>query len=69
MSMLRLFFWIKIAHSKHEVVLSQRKYTLDLLLETGLLGCKPLHTLMDTDVGLCDETGPLFRMFLNTVDS
>lgn len=27
--------------------ISQRKYILDLLKETGILGCKPIDTLMD----------------------
>jgi len=42
-------------------VVYQRKYILDLLYETGLLNCKPVRTLLDTDVDLWDETGPLFE--------
>jgi len=57
-SILRLN-WIKIAHSKHGVILSQRKYALDLLQETGLLVYKQVLALLDID--LWDETGPLFE--------
>lgn len=34
------FLGIEIAHSRHEVVLSQRKYVFNLLQEVRLLGCK-----------------------------
>jgi len=33
---------IEVAHQKHNVLLSQQKYALDLLEETGLLGCNLL---------------------------
>jgi hypothetical protein len=33
-----------VARSKHGIFLCQRKYTIDLLSETGLLGCKPVDT-------------------------
>lgn len=35
------FLDIEFAYTKEMMVLSQRKYVLDLLQETGLLGCKP----------------------------
>ena len=58
----RCFFYrIEIARNKQGVVLFQRKYALNLLQETGLLGCKPVSTLMDTDTDLWDETRPLFE--------
>jgi len=60
MGMPRCFLRIEIAHSKHSVVLFQRKCALDLVQETRLLGCKLLHTLMDTD-DLWDETETLFE--------
>ncbi|XP_068659151.1 secreted RxLR effector protein 161-like, partial [Aristolochia californica] len=34
-------------------ILSQRKYVLDLLEETGMKGCRPVDTPMDTNVKLC----------------
>ena len=39
------------------VVLSQRKYALDILEETGLLDCKPVDTLMDPNVKLIPGQG------------
>ena len=38
---LKYFLGIEVAHSKHEIFISQRKYMLDLLKETGKIGCKP----------------------------
>jgi len=38
------FLGIKIAYQKHSVLLSQREYDLDLMQETGLLGCKLAST-------------------------
>ena len=34
------------------MVMSQRKYVLDILEETGMLDCKPVDTLMDPNVKL-----------------
>ncbi|RVW92046.1 Retrovirus-related Pol polyprotein from transposon RE1 [Vitis vinifera] len=37
-----------VARSRKGIVVSQRKYILDLLKETGMLGCKPIDTPMDS---------------------
>ncbi|RVW40691.1 Retrovirus-related Pol polyprotein from transposon TNT 1-94 [Vitis vinifera] len=49
---LKYFLGMEIARSKKGIVVSQRKYVLDLLNETGMLGCKPAETPMDTTVKL-----------------
>jgi len=49
----KYFLRIEVAYQKHSVLLSQRKSTLDLLEETGFLGCKPANTPMEANVDLC----------------
>ena len=44
---LRYFLSIEVARSAHEISMSQRKYVLDLLTETGMLTCKPASTPID----------------------
>ena len=41
--------------------MSQRKYTLDLLTETGMLGCRPANTLIEFNCkfGNSDDQVPL----------
>ena len=54
---LKYFLGIEIAQSKSSVIMSQRKYALDILEETGLLDCKPVDTLMDPNVKLIPGQG------------
>ena len=49
---LKYFMGIEIAQSSFGVVLSQRKYALDILEETGMLDCKLVDTPMDPNVKL-----------------
>ena len=44
---LRYFLGMEVARSHKGISVSQRNYTLDLLKETGMLGCKPTITPMD----------------------
>ena len=46
------FLGIKIAQSNSDVVISQRKYTFDILEETCMLDSKPVDTPMDLNVKL-----------------
>ena len=53
---LRYFLGMEVARSEKGISVSQRKYTLDLLKETGMLGCKPVDTPMDANVKLLART-------------
>jgi hypothetical protein len=57
LGLLKYFLEIEIAHSPKGLFISQRKYTLDLLKETGKLGCKPATTPIDSKVKLNTEDG------------
>jgi Reverse transcriptase (RNA-dependent DNA polymerase) len=43
---LKYFLGIEVTRDKEGIYLSQRKYILDLLCETGMLDCKPVDTPM-----------------------
>ena len=44
---LKYFLGIEVARSKDGIFVSQRQHVLDLLKETGMLGCKVVDTPMD----------------------
>ncbi|RVW26535.1 Retrovirus-related Pol polyprotein from transposon RE1 [Vitis vinifera] len=54
---LKYFLGIEIAQSSSGVVLSQRKYALDILEETNTLDCKLVDTPMDPNVKLIPGQG------------
>ena len=53
---LRYFLGMEVARNQTGISISQRKYTLDLLKETGMMGSKPVETPMDPGIKL--ETKP-----------
>ncbi|XP_061348750.1 uncharacterized protein LOC133294107 [Gastrolobium bilobum] len=57
---LRYFLGIEVAQSKDGIVISQRKYAMDILEETTLLNAKPVDTPMDPNVKLMPNQGELF---------
>lgn len=57
---LRYFLGIEVTRSSQGISLSQRKYVLDLLSETGLLGSRPADTPMDSFVKLNSDQGVEF---------
>ena len=44
---LKYFLGVEVAPSTNGILMSLRNYTLDLLRETSILGCKPIDTPMD----------------------
>lgn len=48
---------IEVARSRQGIFISQRKYTLDLLTETRLLGARPIETPIGVNHGLNDQDG------------
>lgn len=52
---LKYFLGLEIARSINGLHVCQRMYALDLLDDTGLLGCKPFNTPMDPSIKLSSE--------------
>ncbi|KAH9796154.1 retrovirus-related pol polyprotein from transposon RE1 [Citrus sinensis] len=51
---LRYFLGMEVARNNTGISVSQRKYVIDLLKETGMIGCKPVDTPMDANLKLGD---------------
>ncbi|PNX62629.1 putative copia-type protein [Trifolium pratense] len=52
---LKYFLGMEVARSKKGIVVSQRKYVLDLLQETCMSGSKPADTPMDQSAKLWEK--------------
>jgi hypothetical protein len=57
LGLLKYFLGIEMTHSPKRLFISQRKYILDLLKETGKIGCKPISTPIDSKNELNIEDG------------
>ena len=60
LGMLKYFLSVEVMKSKRGTFLSQRKYVLDLLSETGKLATKPCQSFMASSLHLTKE-GQLFE--------
>ena len=49
---MKYFLGIEVAQSRDGVVISQRKYALDILEETGMQNCRPVDSPMDPNLKL-----------------
>jgi hypothetical protein len=54
---LRYFLGMEIARGAEEIVLSQRKYVLDLLTESSMLGCRPAVSPIDVKAKVIIDAG------------
>lgn len=52
---------IEVARSQKGIIISQRKYTLDLLEEIGKLGVKPIDTPVEQNHGLHFASGEVLH--------
>ena len=53
---LKYFLGIEVSRFDKGIFLSQRKYALDLLQETGMSACQPVDTPVEEGLKLCVET-------------
>ncbi|RZB42128.1 Retrovirus-related Pol polyprotein from transposon RE2 [Glycine soja] len=57
---LKYFLGIEVAQSGDGVVISQRKYALDILEETGMQNCRPVDSPMDPNLKLMADQSDIY---------
>ena len=50
---------MEVARSRRGISITQTKYIVDLLKESGMIGCKPASTTVDPNVKLNSDDGEL----------
>lgn len=52
LGVLKYFLGLEVSHLASRISVYQKKYCLDLLADSGMLGCKPATTPMDSSLRL-----------------
>lgn len=55
----KYFLGLELVRSETEIYVNQRKYVLDLLDDTSLVGCKPASTPLPKGTRFCNNQGEL----------
>ena len=58
---MKYFLGIEVDRSKKSILLSQRKYVLDLLSESGMLRCRSINSPMDVNTNMLSDQGELLE--------
>jgi len=58
---LKYFLGIEVAYSKQGIAISQRKYTLDILKDAGMIGSRPTKIPMEQNQRLTPSEGELLK--------